>query len=72
MKIYTKGHQIVELGKFSSEDDKAFVGRSSNCKRHKKEELKFYCKKCDESICRDCTIVEHSSHQCMHLEDAVN
>ena len=50
---------------------KNFVGRPGKCKNHGEEELRFYCEDCDECICRDCTVVEHRNHNCLHLEDAV-
>ena len=71
MKLYFKGHKVVELAKFSSEDCKNFVGRPGKCKKHSEEELRFYCEDCDECVCRDCTVVEHRNHNCLHLEDAV-
>ena len=71
MKLLTGGHHVVELNGFSSADYRAFVGRSGNCQRHGKEELKFFCEDCNKCICMTCTVIDHRNHQCLYLEEAV-
>ncbi|XP_052271474.1 tripartite motif-containing protein 45-like [Dreissena polymorpha] len=39
------------------------------CKDHDDEELRFHCKDCDKSICRDCKILSHEGHQTLALDD---
>ena len=35
---------------------------SPTCKKHKGE-MKLYCFKCEQLICRDCTLVDHAGHK---------
>lgn len=39
------------------------------CKDHDEEELRFHCKDCDKSICRDCKLLYHEGHQTLALDD---
>ena len=36
---------------------------SSNCQEHEGELRKLYCFKCEQFICRDCTLVYHAGHK---------
>ncbi|XP_072168840.1 E3 ubiquitin-protein ligase TRIM71-like [Diadema setosum] len=42
----------------------------SYCDIHK-EMLRLYCDTCYKAICRECTMVEHSGHSVVYLQDAV-
>lgn len=44
-------------------------GFGLRCSEHEEEELRFHCKKCDKSICRDCKILSHEGHETIGLED---
>ena len=46
------------------------VVKPSFCVPHPKEELKLFCKTCDLTICRDCTVVEHRDHDYLFITDA--
>ena len=35
--------------------------------KHKKQELDFYCKSCNSSVCRDCIISSHKDHNFTEL-----
>lgn len=46
-------------------------GSSYFCTRHKSEILKFFCRTCQVSVCKDCIVMEHPSglHDCEHISD---
>lgn len=46
-------------------------GSSYFCTRHKSEILKFFCRTCQVSVCKDCIVMEHPSglHDCEHIAD---
>lgn len=46
-------------------------GSSYHCLRHKNELLKFYCRTCSVSVCKDCMINEHPAglHECEHISE---
>ncbi|GAB0089284.1 brain tumor protein [Sergentomyia squamirostris] len=41
------------------------------CTRHKSELLKFYCRTCSVTVCKDCIVSDHPSglHDCEHVND---
>ena len=39
------------------------------CSDHEGEELKLYCRTCQEVICRDCTIVTHKQHDYTFIKE---
>lgn len=41
------------------------------CTRHKSELLKFYCRTCSVTVCKDCIVADHPSglHDCEHVND---
>ncbi|XP_022085056.1 tripartite motif-containing protein 45-like [Acanthaster planci] len=41
------------------------------CLKHPQEELKMYCETCDQSVCRDCCLVEHREHLVEYSEDVI-
>ena len=43
--------------------------RKRYCSDHEGEELKLYCRTCQEVICRDCTIVTHKQHDYTFIKD---
>lgn len=56
----TRNHRIVSLTDIKNDVRKLEYKRS--CIDHEEEELKLFCKDCQEVICRDCTIVNHKGH----------
>ena len=42
------------------------------CSKHPKEELKLYCKECDEVVCILCNMTSHGKHSCLTLDEADN
>ncbi|KAK3093388.1 hypothetical protein FSP39_014933 [Pinctada imbricata] len=41
----------------------------SFCAQHRNEELRFICKQCDKSICRDCKVTCHEGHKTIDIEE---
>ena len=37
--------------------------------KHESEVLKFYCKTCDQLICRDCVLIKHKAHEHTDLSE---
>lgn len=44
-------------------------GFGLRCTEHEEEELRFHCKECNKSICRDCKILSHEGHETLAAED---
>lgn len=42
------------------------------CKDHQGEDLRFYCRKCDAVICRDCKVVSHEGHKTDMVINVIN
>lgn len=42
------------------------------CTRHKNELLKFFCRTCSVTVCKDCIVIDHPAgmHECEHVQDA--
>lgn len=43
------------------------------CQRHKSELLKFFCRTCNQLVCKDCMMCDHTgpAHECEHNSDPV-
>ena len=39
------------------------------CEKHRREELKLFCRTCDQLICRECAITEHREHKYEFVQD---
>ena len=63
-----KGHQILSLAQVQKLGSKALV-KPSFCVKHAGETLKLFCETCQETICRDCTIVDHREHKYNFVAD---
>ena len=63
-----KGHQILSLAEVQKLGSKALV-KPSFCAKHTGETLKLFCETCQETICRDCTIVDHREHKYNFVAD---
>ena len=53
-------HRTVSLSDIK--EDVRTLEQKRYCSEHEGEELKLYCRTCQEVICRDCTIVTHKQH----------
>lgn len=54
----TTDHRVVQLMDFIGHTDKQTV---VFCPKHALQPLNFFCEKCCELICRDCTILDHKA-----------
>ena len=64
----TRAHRCVSLKEIKEEDVRKFELKHF-CADHEEEELKLYCRTCEEIICRDCTIVTHKQHDYTFIKD---
>ena len=46
------------------------LNRPTYCATHTDERLALFCDTCNESICRNCALKDHKTHQTQFLEDA--
>ena len=60
----TRSHQIVSIQEFQAQAAKLIAAKKKipSCEKHQGNELKIYCKTCNELICNDCTIRLHRDH----------
>ncbi|XP_068698911.1 E3 ubiquitin-protein ligase TRIM45-like isoform X2 [Montipora foliosa] len=63
-----KGHQILSLAEVQKLGSKALV-KPAFCGKHAGEALKLFCETCQETICRDCTIIDHREHKYNFIAD---
>ena len=64
----TRGHQILSMAEVQKLGSKA-LAKPSFCVKHMGETLKLFCETCEETICRDCTIVDHREHEYKFVAD---
>ena len=62
----TRGHKIVSLPNTTGS---FILEQKRYCSAHEGEELKLYCRTCQEVICRDCAIVTHKQHDYTFIKD---
>ena len=60
-------HNVVQSAK---KDPGKKATRVSLCLRHSEEQLKYYCKRCQEAVCRDCLLLGHKDHEYSAVADA--
>ena len=67
-----KEHKTLALKDFQDQDIEALLKRPAFCQKefHEKEELKFFCKKCQVAICNSCAMTLHEGHGKMLLQEA--
>ncbi|XP_068689026.1 tripartite motif-containing protein 2-like [Montipora foliosa] len=65
VQIYSKDHRVRAVKDFQGNDYKELLQRPVFCSKegHEKEELKFFCKNCEETVCQTCVILDHSGHK---------
>ena len=66
-----KHHRVVALKNFHEKDYEDVLKRPVFCakQRHEKEELKYFCKKCEMAACQTCATLSHSGHALEHIEE---
>nr|XP_034327782.1 E3 ubiquitin-protein ligase TRIM56-like [Crassostrea gigas] len=69
----TKEHHVVSIEEAQSGcyDSEIRSNQTICCSVHKNEYYKFFCKTCDVPICRDCTVLQHRSHDHISPKDAL-
>ena len=64
----TRDHKIATLAELKEGGVKQ-LEQKRYCADHEGEELKLYCRTCQEVICRDCTIVTHKQHDYTFIKE---
>ena len=64
----SKNHKLATLAELKKTGLKQ-LGQKRLCADHIEEELKLYCRTCQEVICRDCAIVTHKQHDYTFIYD---
>ena len=65
----SKSHKTLTLAEVK-EGALSQVDQKYMCSEHEGEELKLYCKTCQDVLCRDCTIVTHKGHDYLFIKNA--
>ena len=57
-------HRVLAIKDFQDKDFEDVLNRPVFCSRqdHQEEELKYYCKECDTTLCQTCVTLEHGGH----------
>ena len=57
-------HRVLAIKEFQDKDYEDVLKRPVFCSRqdHQEEELKYYCKECDTTLCQTCVTLEHGGH----------
>ena len=64
----SRHHKLATLAELKEGGAKQ-LEQKRYCSAHEGEELKLYCRTCQEVICRDCTIVTHKQHDYTFIKD---
>ena len=68
----TNAHKLLTLEELKSKAGPQNVAEKIKCPKHKEEVVKLFCKTCQTTICRDCTIVDHQGHKYAFVEDVAD
>ena len=64
----SKPHQVLKIFDWKQSDISGICSQNKEfCSDHETEILKFYCSKCDTSICQTCHTLDHADHKCRDL-----
>ena len=57
-------HRVLAIKDFQDKDYEDVLKRPVFCSRqdHQEEELKYYCKECDTTLCQTCFALDHGGH----------
>ena len=57
-------HRVLAIKEFQDKDYEDVLKRPVFCSRqdHQEEELKYYCKECDTTLCQTCFALDHGGH----------
>jgi hypothetical protein len=65
----TKHHELVTMEQLKSNPVPQNIAEKIRCRKHKQKVIKLFCKTCQTTICRDCTIVDHRQHEYGFVEE---
>ena len=65
----TKHHKLLTMEELKSSLGPQKIAEKIRCPKHKEEVIKLFCKTCQTTICRDCTIVDHQGHKYGFVEE---
>ena len=67
-----KDHRVLAVKEFQDKDFEDVLKRPAFCtkQRHQKEELKYFCKDCEEAVCQTCVTLEHVGHGLELIQEA--
>ncbi len=65
----TKHHKLFTMKELKSNLGPQNIAEKIRCPKHKEEFIKLFCKTCQTTICRDCTIVDHQGHKYGFVEE---
>ena len=64
----SKPHQLLKIFDWKQSDISGICSQNKEfCSHHEKKSLKFYCSKCDTSICQTCHTLDHADHTCRDI-----
>ena len=66
-----KDHRVLAIKEFQDQDYEDLLKRPVFCpsQGHQKEELKFFCKKCEAAVCQTCVMLDHGGHTLKLIEE---
>ena len=69
-----KDHRVLAIKDFQDQDIEDVLKRPVFCQieHHESEELKFFCKNCENAICNTCAITLHEGHAKLLLQNVAN
>ena len=69
-----KDHRVLAIKDFQDQDFEDVLKRPVFCQieHHESEELKFFCKNCENAICNTCAITLHEGHAKLLLQNVAN
>ena len=68
-----EGHRVLSLGELQNTKEDLKTEKPINCSKHRGEVLRFFCKTCNQPICKECTMLEHSrGHEFDYLSEVGN
>ena len=65
----TKHHELYTMQELKLNARPQKIAETIRCTKHKEEVIKLFCKTCQITICRDCTIVDHRQHEYGFVEE---
>ena len=69
-----KDHRVLAIKEFQDQDIEDVLKRPVFCQieHHESEELKFFCKNCENAICNTCAITLHEGHAKLLLQNVAS